>query len=75
MSMLYIIIKYHDTYYLKNMETRKMYNLTQIEDLRVIRDIINLYHEELVPYQIREQQILDILLNKDNITINDAVEE
>ena len=57
------------------METRKMYNLTQIEDLRVIRDIINLYHEELVPYQIREQQILDILLNKDNITINDAVEE
>ena len=72
MSMLYIIIKYHSTYYLKNMETRKMYNLSQVEDLRIIRDIINEYHEELVPYQIREQQILDILLNKDNIN---AVEE
>lgn len=73
MSMLYIIIKYHNAYYLKNMETRKMYNLSQVEDLRIIRDIINEYHEELVLYQIREQQILDILLNKDNI--NDAVEE
>lgn len=73
MSMLYIIIKYHNAYHLKNMETRKMYNLSQVEDLRIIRDIINEYHEELVPYQIREQQILDILLNKDNI--NNAVEE
>lgn len=71
MSMLYIIIKYHDIYYLKNMETRQMYNLSQVEDLRVIRDIINLYHEELVPYQIREQKILDILLNRENTTDNE----
>lgn len=69
MSMLYIIIKYHDIYYLKNMETGKMYNLSKVEDLRVIRDIINLYHEELVPYQERERKILDILLNK-NTTNN-----
>lgn len=63
--MLYIIIKYHDIYHLKNMETGKMYNLSRVEDLRIIRDIINQYHEELVPYQIREQKILDILLRND----------
>lgn len=64
MGMQYIIIKYHDIYYLKNMETRKMYNLSQVEDLRVIRDIINEYHETLQPYQLREQKILEILLQK-----------
>ena len=47
------------------METGKMYNLSRVEDLRIIRDIINQYHEELVPYQIREQKILDILLRND----------
>jgi len=75
MSMLYIIIKYHDIYYLKNMETRQMYNLSQVEDLRIIRDIINLYHEELVPYQIREQKILDILLNHETALDEDKVED
>lgn len=59
--MQYIIIKYHDTYYLKNTTTGKMYNLSKVEDLRIIRDIINEPREEIAPYIEREQKILAIL--------------
>ena len=59
--MSYILIRINNVYYLKDMETKELYNFQDVEDLRRIRDLINNIFCDIEPYKRREQMILEIL--------------
>lgn len=61
--MKYIIIRKNKVYYLKNMTTGELWNPVIVEDLRIVRDIMNksVDCEDIEAYRLREQAIRDIL--------------
>lgn len=60
--MEYIIIRKNLVYYIKHMPTGRLYNPAVVEDLRLLRDIINEnINESVKEYQQREQSIREIL--------------
>ena len=71
--MDYIIIRKNNIYYIKYMPTKELLNPCVIEDLRVIRDLINTSNSRQVEeYRNREQSILEILgCTKNNNTNSD----
>lgn len=59
--MRFILIRVNQVYYVKDMETLKQYNTTNVVDLRKVRDLLNKYYESGLDYDTREKQVLDLL--------------